>query len=79
MFKTFKISKGQYTCTYCGNNIGDLVVMTDGYYCWFPVNKRVGGISTEVLQYIVDKLNELNKEWDDIVQNDPLITDPNKC
>jgi hypothetical protein len=53
--------------------MGDLIVGDDGYYAWWPTTNISGYIDSWVLRELADKLDELNKKWDDIVQNDPSI------
>jgi hypothetical protein len=60
---------------YAGNDvyIGDFVCMVDGYYVYFPDDKTTGYWSEGFLLEIAAELRKLNKEWDDIVQNDASI------
>lgn len=63
---------------YNGCYVGDLVMGDDGYYAWWPSEPpsgRHGFIEQGVLKELYDKLYELNKEWDEIVQNDPAISE----
>lgn len=53
--------------------IGDVYKEVDGYYVFWPHRERFGFWSAEYMIEIGNKLNELNKEWDDIVKNDPSI------
>ena len=53
--------------------IGELYQEIDGFYVWDADRSRAGYLPSSILQEIVDKLNALNKEWQDIINNDPRI------
>lgn len=44
--------------------IGELAVKEDGYWDWYP-KPRPGYIPSWVLRAIADKLDEINKPWDE--------------
>lgn len=79
--KVIKLEKidGGYKGTFTDNGIwvGDFLVKEDGYYDWWPVDGRAGYIPAVMLHALANCLDELNKEWDEKIQNDPTI--PNSC
>lgn len=59
------------------NNVfmGDMIIGDDGYYAWWPnEDLRAGYIPSWVLRELADKLDELNKDWDEQLKNDPTIS-----
>ena len=65
---------GQYRVHhYNGVIVGDLLKGDDGYYVWWPIPDRHGYIPEHVLRELADKLQELNEDWDNIIQSDPNI------
>jgi hypothetical protein len=48
---------------------GELAPKEDGYWDWYP-ELRPGYIPSWVLRSIADKLDELNKDWDEQVKLD---------
>lgn len=57
-----------------GANCGSLYMEVDGFYVWWP-NERPGFIGSDFLHAIADKLDELNKEWQEKIDSDPTIND----
>lgn len=54
--------------------IGSIYKEVDGYYVFvFVSNTRHGFFEAGFFRFLADKLDEMNKEWNDIVQNDPKI------
>ena len=53
-----------------GKCLGDLTKEADGYYKWWPNNDLNGYLPSIVLKEIASKLDELNSEWDAIVQKE---------
>lgn len=49
---------------------GCLEIKEDGYWDWWPDPGRHGYIPAYILRAIADKLDELNKDWDNQVQMD---------
>lgn len=51
------------------NNIslGELIIDDDGYYVWYP-SQKYGYLEAWVLKDIANKLEELNKPWDDKIK-----------
>ena len=45
----------------------------DGYYYYWPEKEKGGCWSPWMLRDVTDKLDEVNKPWDDIVQADQSI------
>jgi len=66
-----RIGDSLYEVIFVPNKIGlgTLLKSDDGYYYWGPDFKDGTVWEAHVLRAIADKLDELNKEWDDIVQN----------
>jgi hypothetical protein len=51
----------------CGHNLlGELFPLEDGYLYWWP-KPSYGAWSPWMLRAIADKIDELNKPWDDEV------------
>lgn len=63
----FKIeSNSSYLITFKNKIIGRLVALEDGFYQFFPENFVNGSyISYWVLEKILNKLKELNKDWEE--------------
>jgi hypothetical protein len=63
-----------YNVSYAPNGVhlGEFIIDVDGYYKFWP---RLSGGYWEgyVLRAIADKEEELNKEWDDHIKNDPIF------
>lgn len=55
-----------YEVYYSANGmfLGHLSVTDDGYYHYFPATGRGGYWSQEWLEALVEKMKELNEEWD---------------
>ena len=48
------------------SNIGEMIQDVDGYFYYFPIEN--GGAWTPwIMRLIADKMDELNKRWDDTV------------
>lgn len=58
----FKVKINKVSC-------GTLEPKEDGYWDWYPV-LRTGYIPAWVLRAIADKLDEINKLWDEQVKQD---------
>lgn len=67
-----KQDSGYYVEYYNGVHIGEFVMMEDGYYHYWPV-KGEGCWGAYAMRAVADKLDELNKPWDDQVKNDPVF------
>ena len=52
---------------------GDFVMGDDGYYVFWPTVRNIGALSTVDLRILANELDNLNREWDIIVQSDPRI------
>jgi len=63
-------------CVYFYNDVylGNFEKVEDGYYVYWPELARHGYFTGYVLEAIADKLYELNKDWDRIVQEDFSIS-----
>lgn len=55
-----------------GVYIGDFTAGDGGYYYFWP-ELKAGCASAYYLRCVADKLDELNEEWDAIIQADPNI------
>ncbi len=62
-----RFSHGNESC------IGQVLQDVDGYYKFFPDLPSGGYVNPYHLRDIADLVDGMNKEWDDIVQNDPRI------
>lgn len=51
-----------------GVYLGSFIVMEDGYYHFWPDHSKGGCWSSHVLREIANKLDELNKPWDEEIQ-----------
>lgn len=49
----------------------DFVTIEDGYKVYWVENK--GFLTATQLRWIADELDRLNKDWDEIVKNDPIL------
>lgn len=45
----------------------------DGYFVWWPNGPLNGFHDSDSLRQMADWLDEMNAEWDKIVQSDPAI------
>lgn len=50
-------------------HVGDIVKDVDGYFYWWPLRTNYGSWPAYALRMIADKLDELNKEWDESVRS----------
>lgn len=57
-----------------GAYIGQFLLGDDGYYNYWPEAYKGGYYDEGFLYAIADQLKELNREWDQQVQNDPAIS-----
>lgn len=67
-----KLDSGYYVEYYNGVHIGEFEKDVDGYYYYWPT-QRAGHWSAHVMRAIADKLDELNKPWNDKIKNDPVF------
>lgn len=70
-----KVRVGQYVVKNKSNGVylGEFECDVDGYYYYWPLEDKIGSWPSYMLRALADALDEINKEWDDIVQNDPNI------
>lgn len=71
MIKLQKIDNLKYEVLFKLNDrkIGDFLMENDGYFYFFPILN--GGFwEAHILIEIGNKLNELNKEWDETIQKE---------
>jgi hypothetical protein len=55
-----------------GVYIGDILMKEDGFYDFWPI-QHGGYWPSYILRVIADKLDEINKPWQDQIDNDPNI------
>lgn len=67
---TRSLYKPSISITINGVSGGKLEPKEDGFWDWYP-ELRPGYIPAYVLKSILDKLNELNEEWENIMANNP--------
>lgn len=70
-----KPGPGKYYVFYKPNgvHVGEMIVMEDGYYVFWPNDLRKGYWNEAVLLGLSEVLADLNKEWDDRIRNDPSL------
>ena len=69
-----KIRQDTYKVDYeNGVELGYILVKEDGFYDFWPEPKG-GYWPAYILHEIANKLDELNKPWEDIIMNDPTIS-----
>lgn len=64
---TQEITKGRYKVFFNTNYLGDLVMDVDGYFYYWPSIEK-GAWSSYSMRMIADKMDELNKPWDDYIE-----------
>ncbi len=69
MITTVLISLGIYNIYFNQKCIGCFTIQDDGYLGFYP-DEPSGYWSSYALRLIADKLDEMNKEWDDQVKKD---------
>lgn len=73
-----KVGPAAYNVTaYNGSSMGEFLMKEDGYYAFWP-DHREGYWPAYMLRALADKLDELNKEWDESTQQffDSLYAEP---
>lgn len=55
------------------NYVGDFIMDVDGFYYFFPSEERKGCYSQYHLQMLYLALEDLNREWQEIIDNDERI------
>lgn len=67
-FKYIEKSEDNYNVVfYNGVDCGNLIRDVDGYFMYFPKNNG-GGLESWSMKLIAEKLDELNKPWDEYVR-----------
>lgn len=61
-----------YTVNYNGVTVGSIFPAEDGCQVFWP-DIRGGFWESWFLRTVADRLDQLNKAWDDKIQNDPTI------
>jgi hypothetical protein len=69
------IQQGTIYLAYWKNGVpvGEILMGDDGYYDWWPCFDRGGCLTEGFLLAMYNTLHELNKAWDEQIQNDPRI------
>lgn len=57
----------QHTAYLGGKRIGRFLMDESGYFGYWPDEKLTGYWSSHSIRIVADKLDELNKDWDDHV------------
>jgi hypothetical protein len=65
MIETNYVIDGVHTVYFNKKEIGVFALENDGYYGFYP--SSAGYWSSYALRLIADKLDELNKEWDEYI------------
>lgn len=75
MIKYTKIDNTKWEVHYKnGVWLGDLLMKEDGFFDWWlPEPNRGGCWPSHILRSIADKLDEINKDWEEQIKNDPRI------
>jgi hypothetical protein len=64
------IADGIYVIYFNKKELGSIVSQEDGYYKFTPNKNSSGYWSSYGLRLIADKLDEMNKEWDEHVKKE---------
>lgn len=68
--KTIKVSDGKHDVFYeNGVKIAEFIMDVDGYFKLF-LESNGGFYESWILRLVCDKLDEVNKPWDNIIKND---------
>lgn len=68
-----KLTDGVYNVFHeNGVKIGQFLMKEDGYYDFWP-ESGAGYWPAYILRELADKLDVLNKDWEDFINNDPTI------
>ena len=69
-FKEFKVvTPSIYIISANEISLGEFRQLEDGFYNWFPSNFNGSCMSSWVLKEIYEKLESLNKDWQDKINN----------
>lgn len=68
MIKLEYVADGSYVVYFNKKVIGNFVIQDDGYFGYYP-NEISGYWSSYALRLIANKLDEINKEWDEYIKN----------
>ena len=73
-YKPYGSSDGDLKVYYTnGVYMGDILRKEDGFYDWWPVH-RGGYITSWILRELADKLDEMNKEWEETIEKDCSVS-----
>lgn len=56
-----------------GSHFADFLMKEDGFYDYWPVLGKQGYFPAYMLRAMADALDDLNKDWDSQIQNDPVL------
>lgn len=59
-----------YTVKFNTVLLGSLRTVEDGFYYWFPTEFEGSCVAAWVIRDISNKLDELNKEWNEIIEKE---------
>ena len=62
--------KHKYVVRVGAVEVGKLYIESDGFYVFDPLPSRTGYWPAWMLRNIADKLDELNREWQEILETD---------
>jgi hypothetical protein len=66
-----KISENSFKVIYSnGVEMGFLLKEVDGYFVFYPNLSNGGFWSAHILRSLANKLEEINKEWDEIIDRE---------
>ena len=62
----------RYKISFNKANLGELEMLDDGFYYWFPGPSMSGSgcISSWILKDIYDRIEDLNREWNNIINKE---------
>ena len=75
LLKYTPTTKHSLNVIYASNNVkfGEIYQEVDGYYVFWSCT--TGCLPEYVLKELADYLHELNKVWENIIKNDPSLTE----
>lgn len=64
---TQEVTKGLHKVYFGDKHLGEFVLDVDGYFYYWPTDER-GCWASYSMRWIADKLDELNRPWDEFIQ-----------